>query len=191
MTDKKFISAQELLEDSFELGARILESDFRPNFIVGVWRGGTPVGIAVQELLDFFGIETDHIAIRTSSYTGIQNRSPRIRVHGLNYIVEHVNHEDSLLIVDDVWDTGLSVEAVIEHLRRKARRNAPADLRVATIYFKPGNNRVERKPDFYVHETDRWLVFPHELHGLARAEILQAKPWLRALFERLRETAPS
>jgi len=52
--DKKFIDAQELMEDSVRLGVKILNSGFRPNFIVGVWRGGSPVGIVVQELLDFY-----------------------------------------------------------------------------------------------------------------------------------------
>ena len=66
MTDKTFITAQELLDDSFRLARMIYESGFRPDYIVGVWRGGTPVGIAVQEALDHFGIESDHIAIRTS-----------------------------------------------------------------------------------------------------------------------------
>ena len=75
MTDKQYISAQQLLEDSFRLGARILKSGFRPNFIVGVWRGGSPVGIAVQELLHYFGVDSDHISIRTSSYTGIGERT--------------------------------------------------------------------------------------------------------------------
>ena len=51
-TRKTYINAQSLLEDSFRLGMQILESGFRPSFIVGIWRGGTPVGIAVQELLD-------------------------------------------------------------------------------------------------------------------------------------------
>ena len=50
---KIYISAQSLLKDSFLIGKQILESDFTPNFIVGVWRGGTPVGIAVQEMLAF------------------------------------------------------------------------------------------------------------------------------------------
>ena len=52
MTDKQFIHAQELLDASYRLGVQILDSGFRPSFIVGVWRGGTPVGIAVQELLE-------------------------------------------------------------------------------------------------------------------------------------------
>jgi len=69
--DKHYISASQLLQDSFELGWQVYQSGFRPNYIVGVWRGGAPVGIAVQELLDTLHVECDHIAIRTSSYTGI------------------------------------------------------------------------------------------------------------------------
>ncbi|MGI9294477.1 MAG: phosphoribosyltransferase, partial [Pseudomonadales bacterium] len=86
MSNKVFISAQQLLEDATNLGQQILASDFRPNFIVGVWRGGTPVGIAVQELLDFYGVETDHIAIRTSSYQGMRRAETPVRVHGLSYL---------------------------------------------------------------------------------------------------------
>ena len=182
---KTYISAQSLLEDSFRLGMQILDSGFRPSFIVGVWRGGTPVGIAVQELLDFFGVKTDHIAIRTSFYESIGRTGDRIRVHGMQYIIDHVNADQGLLIVDDVFDTGLSIDAVFSHLRRRARRNTPRDTRVATVYYKPSNNRTERVPDYYVHETERWLVFPHELHGLTREEILRHKLGIAPLARRL------
>ena len=77
-----YVGAQELLEDAFELGARVLESGFRPSFIVAIWRGGAPIGIAVQELLDYFGVESDHIAIRTWSYSGIDGQASEVRVHG-------------------------------------------------------------------------------------------------------------
>lgn len=183
MVEKKFINAQELLEDSFRLGLNILESGFKPSFIVGIWRGGTPVGIAVQELLDYFGVKTDHIAIRTSSYEGIDQRSKQIRVHGLDYIIENINAEDGLLIVDDVYDTGLSVKAVLETLGRKARKNTPDDTRIATVYFKRNNNKTNRVPDYFVHETDHWLVFPHELKGLSREEIFLNKPVAKKIIE--------
>lgn len=186
MDDKKFISAQELLEDSFRLGLEILKSGFKPNFIVGIWRGGTPVGIAVQELLDYYGIDTDHIAIRTSSYLGIGQRSKQIRVHGLDYIVENINSEDGLLIVDDVYDTGLSVQAVVETLKKKARKNAPADLRIAVVYYKPSKNKTDSVPDYYVHETDKWLVFPHELKDLSREEIFANKPIAKKIMEEIK-----
>ena len=115
MAEKQFIQAQELLEDSFRLGRKVLESGFKPDFIVGIWRGGTPVGIAVQELLEHFGVASDHIAIRTSSYEGIEKRGKRIQVHGLNYIVRNANAAQCLLIVDDVYDTGLSIKAIIDY----------------------------------------------------------------------------
>ena len=83
MAEKRFITAQELLEDSFRLGRLVLQSGFRPDFIVGVWRGGTPVGVAVQELLEHSGVSSDHIAIRTSSYEGIEQRGKQIRIDGL------------------------------------------------------------------------------------------------------------
>ena len=70
MTDKLYLSAQGQLEDSFKLGSRILKSGFKPKVIIAIWRGGAPIGIAVQEILEYFGIKTDHIAIRTSSYGG-------------------------------------------------------------------------------------------------------------------------
>ena len=183
MTQKQYINAQELLEDSFRLGLKIIESGFRPTFTVGIWRGGTPVGIAVQELLDYFGIKTDHISIRTSAYQGIEQMSRNIRVHGLQYILDHCNAEDSLLIVDDVFDTGLSIDAVIRALKEKSRKNTPHDIRIATPYFKPENNKTDRTPDYYIHVTDRWLIFPHELTGLTRDEVFENKTGLRALLE--------
>jgi hypothetical protein len=185
VTNKQYISADQLLDDSFRLGKQILESGFRPHFIVGIWRGGAPVGITVQELLDFFGIHTDHISIRTSFYKGIEQRDSQIRVHGLQYVIDNVNADEGLLIVDDVYDTGLSIEAVIENLRERARRNTPREIRVATAYFKPGNNRTRRVPDYFIHETDQWLVFPHELNGLSREEILNEKPGIASIVAKL------
>ena len=121
--NKRFIAANDLLLDSFRLATKIFKVGFKPDFLVGLWRGGSAVGIAVQEGLDYFGIKTDHIAIRTS-YTGLPDypkmvdKSGSIRVHGLQYLLENLCNEHSLLIVDDVYSTGSSVDAVIETLSR-------------------------------------------------------------------------
>ncbi|MAG00720.1 MAG: hypoxanthine phosphoribosyltransferase [Acidiferrobacteraceae bacterium] len=182
MTDKIYITAEDLLIDSFRLGAEIINSGFEPNFIIGVWRGGTPVGIAVQELLDYHGFKTDHIAIRTSSYRGIGDRGDSVMVHGLGYLIRKINAEDRLLIVDDVYDSGLSVKAVLDTLSARARKNTPNDIRIATPWFKPGNNKSGRIPDYYLHETDRWLVFPHELDGVSKEELIENKPGIESIF---------
>ena len=158
------------------LASNILQSGFRPDYIVGIWRGGTPVGIAVQEFLDYAGVETDHIAIRTSHYTGIDQTTLNVQVHGLGYLIRKVNKQDSLLIVDDVFDTGMSVEAVIGELLKRARLNMPGDIRIATPWYKPSKNKTERVPNYYIHETAQWLVFPHELTGLTHEEVCLGKP---------------
>lgn len=178
--EKHFISSEELLIDSFRLAKIIYESGFRPHFIVGVWRGGAPVGIAVQEYLDYMGIETDHIAIRTSSYYSIGEQEKEVRVHGLNYIVDNVNFDDQLLLVDDVFDSGRSIIAIIDELKDKTRANMPRTIKVATPWYKPKRNVTTIVPDYFLHQTEQWLVFPHELSGLTPEEIIAAKPAIAA-----------
>ena len=110
--DKHYITAADLLRDSFKLAEQIFSSGFRPNFIGGVWRGGAPVGIAVQEYLEYKGLESDHIAIRTSSYYGIDQQSKEVRVHGLQYIVDRANHNDHLLIVSGRFRRDFSLSSL-------------------------------------------------------------------------------
>jgi len=175
MTDKVFITSQELLQDSFRLAHQVLEDGFRPDFIIGIWRGGAPIGIAVQEYFDFKGIETDHIAVRTSSYYGIGQQSKEIKVHGLHYLIENANADDSLLIVDDVFDSGRSIDALITKIRSLSRLNTPKDIRVACPWYKPKNCQVDIVPDYYVQTSEEWLVFPHELSGLTPEELINGK----------------
>jgi len=173
---REFVSADSLLRDSLALGMQIVRSGFRPTFLVGVWRGGAPIGIAVQEVLEFHGIECDHLAVRTSSYTAPEQQAAEVRVHGIDYLVSRLTFEDHLLLIDDIFDSGRSIEALVSALRERCKRNMPENLRIATVYFKPARNRTQLKPDFYVRATDAWLVFPHELKGLTREEILASKP---------------
>ena len=39
------------------------------------------------------------------------------------------------------------------------------------VHYKPTNDQTGRAPDFYLYETDHWLVYPHELMGLTDDEI--------------------
>jgi hypoxanthine phosphoribosyltransferase len=192
--EKQYIDEETLLNDSYRLAVKIFESGFRPDFIVGVWRGGSTVGIYVQECLQYLGVETDHIAIRTS-YRGMDDYLARletgaeIRVHGLQYLIENINRDDSLLIVDDVYSTGRNVEAVINRLQAKTKRNMPEDLRLAMPFYKPARNQTERTPDYYLHETDKWLVLPYELTGLTEREIADNKPWMLPILAQCQDAS--
>jgi len=191
VTNKRFINEQQLLEDAYRLGVHIFNSGFRPTFIVGLWRGGSSVGIAVQECLQYLGVETDHIAIRTS-YRGlpsyqqmVDNAQQEIRVHGTQYLLESLNQEDALLIVDDVFSSGLTTSAVVQRLSSRLKNNMPQQIRIATPWFKPKSNRTQKPPDFYMHETDDWLVMPYEIAGLSDTEINNNKAYLRPILDTL------
>ena len=180
---KTFISAESLLRDSMQLGVDILRSGFQPTFLVAIWRGGAPIGITVQEVLEYHGIEADHISIRTSAYTGIDTQAKTVRVHAIDYLVSRLTYEDRLLLIDDVFDSGRSLEAVLSELQKRCRRNLPAQIRVATVYYKPERNRSSIVPDYHVRSTNDWLVFPHEIQGLTREEILAHKPVDAGFFD--------
>lgn len=188
--DKTVLSAQDLLLDSLELGIRVIESGFEPTMIIAIWRGGTPVGMAVQEVMAYCGIESDHIAIRTSSYSGVDERG-KVAVHGLNYIVKKICHHDRVLIVDDVFDTGNTIVAVIDELTRRARDNTPEDIRAAVPWFKPTRNETEMTPDYYLYETAEWLVFPHELDALTPEELRECRPDIARIVQGVKIQAKS
>ena len=182
--EKHYIRSEDLIQDSFRLAWQVYEDGYRPNYIIGVWRGGAPIGIAVQEFFSVLGVPSDHIAIRTSHYRGINDRNTEVRVYGLNYVIKQVESDDSLLIVDDVHDTGVSIEKIVSDLRAACKKNTP-EIRIATPYFKPSKNKTSRTPDYYLHETDKWLVFPHELDGLSIEEIRANKPEVSDLIEKI------
>ena len=189
MTQKRYLDAQQLLDDSFRLAADIHADGFRPSFVIAVWRGGAPMGLAVQEFMSYLGVESDHIAIRTSSYaSGIDQRSREVAVHGLNYLVKNLTIDDQLLIVDDVFDTGNTIAAIIRELESKMRRNTPKDLRIAVPYYKPTRNQTDLVPHYYLYETEEWLKYPHSLEGLTRAEIAEHRP---DIYEIIKDRLPA
>jgi len=178
---KRFLDEATIIEDSFRLGVKIFESGFRPSFIVGVWRGGSSVGIYVQECLQALGVETEHTSVRTSyqglpAYQAMIDSPENIRVHGTQYLIENLNAEDRLLIVDDVCSSGHSIRAVQKRLKQTLKRNYPRESKTAVLWHRPHYKRADVQPSYLLHTTDQWLVFPYELKGLTAEEIQQHKP---------------
>ncbi len=172
--DKHFISAKSLVEDSYELAKQVLESGFRPDYLVAVWRGGTPIGAAVHEFFKHFDVEPAHHVIGTYSYDGF-NRNEKVGVWGLDFLEKKVNADQSILWVDDIYDTGKSMEAIFKQYEKLARNNTSKDQRIATVYFKDEKNLTDKIPDYFVHKRNDWIVFPHELEGHSSEEIREYK----------------
>jgi len=172
---KKYITPQEFLEDSFCLAKQVMESDFQPTFLVALWRGGAPIGMAMTEYFAYKNKPiANHITVRVSAYNHDQLK-PEVYVCNLDYLVKTIKHTDKLLLVDDIIDSGSSIIALLDEIQKRCRQNTPQDIRIATIYYKP--EAVAKIPYqiYCMHEAKNWLVFPHELEGLTFEEIAQNK----------------
>lgn len=168
---KLIVTPDSLRLDSFALGKKAIDDNFFPDFTISIYRGGTPVSLPISELYKWLNIPTDCISIRTQRYTGIDQVSSVVQVHNLGYFTEKAKKTSKVLLIDDVFDTGVSIDAVFAALRERLGDKMPDDIRVATIYYKPSRNQTKRVPDYYIHETDQWIVFPHEIEGLSLMEI--------------------
>ena len=173
--EKQHIGAQELLEDSFTLAKMVFESGFRPTFLIALWRGGAPIGIAVEEYFRYKNVSIkNHYAVGVSSYNHDQLKK-KIDVFGLEYVANTIQPTDRLLIIDDVLDSGASIEALLKELAEQCGENTPKDIKVATVFYKPECAKFTPPNYYHLHKTSAWLVFPHELEGLSTSEIKELK----------------
>jgi len=168
MSDKLYISANDYLRDCFRLARMVLDSGWLPDDLIVLWRGGAPVGVGVHEFLHYHGLRPRHRVLKCQSYTGIGTRDRTVTFDSEKDLFRSLHAGSRVLVIDDVFDTGNTARAVFERLR-------PCDVeaRLATVYWKPDANQTDLKPDYYVHEIDRWIVFPHELDGLTLDEVKQ------------------
>jgi hypothetical protein len=165
MTDKLFVTANNLVRDSFCLARGIHDSGYRPDVLLVIWRGGTPVGMVIHEFFRYKGTETYHAVLKSESYVAIGRRTEP-EIENMDAVMETVPPGSQVLLVDDIFDSGCTICAI-----RKMLEPRTPNIRVATLYYKPRNNRTELVPDYFLRETDQWVVFPHELMGLSPEEI--------------------
>ena len=176
-TSKLYVSANSLLRDSFRLAAKIHASGWQPDMLVGLWRGGTPIAVAVHEFLRAKGLSPRHIAIKCSSYAAMTRLDSPVSFEYCREVLDSIAPGTRVLLVDDVFDSGRTMKACTERLKA-----IPADVRIATVFWKPGANLTDIRPDFHMHSTEDWIVFPHELEGLSDEEVRIKDPVVYALL---------
>lgn len=161
------VTPMKFLIDSTRLAKKVYDSLIiagkKPTHIIALWRGGASVAMPAHEFFKRKGETVDHIAVRTGAYKNKQLQKV-ITVDALEYVVEHCNADDNLVIFDDIYDTGRSVEKLLSTMLEKMRLNMPKNIIIATTYYKPANTQVSLKPNFWCDEidADAWVVFPHE-----------------------------
>ena len=119
----------------------------RPDVVVGIARGGL---IPAMVIADRLRAPLDIINIKSYRALGVKGV---LKVYDVMY--EDVA-DKKVLIVDDVADTGETFLFVSEHMMKKGAKS----VMLASIFLKPWS-RV--RPNYFVEETDEWIVFPWEL----------------------------
>ena len=176
--DKHYLTADEYLRDSWRLAAAVKASGWQPDILIALWRGGAPVGVALHEFFKVTGWNIRHLPLKCASYTGIGENAGAVEFTHGDIVFGMLREGDRVLVVDDVFDTGKTAEAV------KARIEATgAEMRMACVYWKPQKNQTDLKPDYFVRDVGLdWIVFPHEIEGLSPDEIRTKDPVLAELL---------
>lgn len=196
---KQFVSAGDLAAKSYQLADMIHKSGQKPAWIVSLFRGGVPIGMYVQEYLQRRGHKLQHYPIIASSYVG--NTQNAIAVSGIKQLVAKILHDDNsidsidsidntviayplnILFVDDLFDTGRTIDAVYRQFTNMYKYFGTANLSVATIFWKPEKNLTDKTPDYYLETTKNWIVFEHEVSDMSADEVAKWSPVVAELDE--------
>lgn len=175
--DKLYLSANDYLAICYRLADNVYRSGWLPDLILAVWRGGAPVGMTVHEYLRYCTHHVQHDIVKCASYTGIDTRTSTVELECPPRVLEFCRSGIKVLVTDDIFDSGMTAQAIIDKL-------APtqADVRIATPFWHIGHNQTKIQPDYYIHQTDRWVVFPHEMEGLTPDELKRKNDYLYGLL---------
>ena len=148
MEEEREILTWELFgKSSRDLAQLVADDGYAPEMILSIARGGLLVGGALGYALGVKNVYTMNVEF----YTGVDERLEVPRI--LPPAPDFVDLDDArILIVDDVADTGHTLESVEEFCAGKV-----GEVRTAVLYEKP---RSLVKCDYVWRHTDLWIDFP-------------------------------
>jgi hypoxanthine phosphoribosyltransferase len=178
---KEFLSYETIRNNALKLAHRIHLDGFDPDVIYVSLRGGAYLGNVLSEY--FKCVRSDrhpvfYAAVVAWSYTDVQKHE-QVRVDGWTYDPAHLRHGDRIMLVDDIFDSGRTINFLVNvFLRRGIPRD---DIRVVVHDYKIrtyAGNELPIRPDYYCRkhvitepEQDTWIHYlSHELVGLTDEE---------------------
>jgi len=132
-----------------DLAESIRKDCFKPDIIVGISRGGWPPARILSDLLSNPNLAN----VRAEFYLGLSETKDE---PSLTQPLSMDVFDKRILIVDEVADTGKSLQLVKKHIVEQGAR----ELKIVTVYYKPWSIV---KPDYFAKETCEWIVFPWEV----------------------------
>lgn len=131
---------------------KLVKESFSPDIIAGISRGGlVPARIISDLYLAEFKKPTLAI-MQIGFYSGVGKTTKEPIIY--QDLPGHI-HGKKILLIDDVADSGISLEFATKYLNMKK----PLEVKIGTLYFKPWSIVI---PHYYIEETEKWIIFPHE-----------------------------
>ena len=179
---KEFLPYDIVRNNALKLASKIYSDGFVPDVIYVSLRGGAYLGNVISEyftIINHSGRPVYYAAVVARSYTDV-HKSEKIKVEGWTYAPEHLRTGDRVLLVDDIFDTGKTINHLAGIILEKGI--PPGDLKVAVhdykyFYDKPEQLPIQpdywcRRQDLSVNDEDTWVHYmSHELVGLTMEEL--------------------
>ena len=143
--EKKHLSWEEFHEMTRELAGRVEDSGFRPDYLIGITRGGLPPAAIVGEVLGMKDVTT----ISARSYDGVDQGElsvtclPQVDLRG-----------KKVLLIDEITDTGETLVKIANLVAEKYGAEVKTAVVVVNI------DHCKQMPDYFVSKTQVWVVFP-------------------------------
>lgn len=161
-----FLSANDFQEACWRLGEKLYATGWKPDYLLGLWRGGAWPCVSVDEYFRAHGWKAECLPLKCWSYTGIDRNEGELKFFLGEETFSYLKPGSKVLVVDDVFDTGKTARSVMARLHELG-----LEVRFAAVYYKPEKNQTSIVPDVYAEKLgSEWIVFPTDY-----AEIQAAK----------------
>ena len=179
---KEFLQFDTVRNNALKLARRIYHEGFVPDVVYVSLRGGAYLGNILSE---YFKIvhrgqrPVYYAAVVARSYTDVA-QAEKIRIDGWTYSPEHLRVGDRVLLVDDIFDSGRTINYLAQVILDKGIPRQ--DLKVAVHDYKYFTDKPEQfpiQPDYWcrkhevsVNDEGYWIHYmSHELVGLSESEL--------------------
>ena len=176
MAEKLIIKFDEYL-DTVEKLALTISQNYKPTVLVGIMRGAAPIIDILSRILK---LPTAYIVIQSYSGSGIENKQGElIFARDISSIASNNDYE-RVLLVDDLSDTGLTLNKSIEWLKQyEPVKNYIKEIKTACLWKKKSSSFT---PDFCPIRlnSDPWIIQPTEHYEELNIEEIVSKQKKRA-----------
>ncbi len=199
---KEFLPYQDVRNHALKLAKRVYDDGFMPDVIYVPLRGGAYMGNVFSEFFKMVNPRDRrpvfYAAVVARSYTDLR-QSGRIRIDGWTYDPEYLRSGDRVLFVDDVFDSGRTINHLVECILEKGLPREHVKIAVHDYKDAPFRKPMPILPDYWwrklsipTPQDDVWIHYlSHELEGLTPEEIstyyTEGDPELKEVFDLMKK----